>query len=467
MTDFWTGDNLRQVLGGNWINRPTAPLRVAGVTTDSRGESNGKAFIALKGETHDAHAFLHDAVKNESPLLIVERDLPLQGEWPANVAILRVQSTANALLKLANCYRRTLEATRVIAVGGSNGKTTTVRLIDQLLSASKRGSASAKSYNNAIGVPITILKAKSSDQYLICEAGTNSAGELAVLSEAIEPDIGVITSIGREHLEGFGDMTGVLNEEASLFKNLRQGGLAVLCADAPGLVEAVRNFAGATLGGIITFGFSPDSDLRIEEVTPTFEGVRFRLQDRSDWFVPLLGRHNASNATAAIAVARRMGLDNDTIRAALERVKGPEMRMERREIRGVRFVNDAYNANPESMLAAVDVLDSISRELKPTRRVVVLGDMLELGDATEDSHREVAEAFAKSAPDLAIVVGPRFSAHTNNFGIRTQVIHLPDLTQGRDGEAAGLLRTGDLVLLKGSRGIGLERVVKAFETVQG
>jgi UDP-N-acetylmuramyl pentapeptide synthase len=268
-------------------------------------------------------------------------------------------------------------------------------------------------------------------------------------------------------LEGFGDMTGVLNEEASLFKNLRQGGLAVLCADAPGLVEAVRNFAGATLGGIITFGFSPDSDLRIEEVTPTFEGVRFRLQDRSDWFLPLLGRHNASNATAAIAVARRMGLDNDTIRAALERVKGPEMRMERREIRGVRFVNDAYNANPESMLAAVDVLDSISRELKPTRRVVVLGDMLELGDATEDSHREVAEAFAKSAPDLAIVVGPRFSAHTNNFGIRTQVIHLPDLTQGRDGEAAGLLRTGDLVLLKGSRGIGLERVVKAFETVLG
>jgi len=233
------------------------------------------------------------------------------------------------------------------------------------------------------------------------------------------------------------------------------------------LIDAVRSFAGGALGGVITFGFSSGADLRIEDMTSTFEGVRFTLQDRSNWFVPLLGRHNASNATAAIAVARRLGLDNDTIRIALERAKGPEMRMERREIRGVRFVNDAYNANPESMLAAVDVLDSISRELKPTRRVVVLGDMLELGDATEDSHREVAEAFAKSSPDLAIVVGPRFSAHISNFRSGTQVINLPDLTQGRDGEAAGLLKEGDLVLLKGSRGIGLERVVKAFETVQG
>lgn len=467
MTDFWTGDNLKHMLGGSWIARPTRDVRVAGVSTDSRADANGKAFIALKGEIHDAHDFVQDAARSGSPLLIVERDRPALGEWPANVAILRVQSTGNALLKLANGYRRSLDATRVIAVGGSNGKTTTVRLIDQILSTAKRGSASAKSFNNAVGVPLTILKAKPSDQYLICEAGTNSAGELAVLSEAIEPDIGVITSIGREHLEGFGDLTGVLNEEASLFKSVRPGGLAVLCADAPGLIDAVRSFAGGALGGVITFGFSSGADLRIEDMTSTFEGVRFTLQDRSNWFVPLLGRHNASNATAAIAVARRLGLDNDTIRIALERAKGPEMRMERREIRGVRFVNDAYNANPESMLAAVDVLDSISRELKPTRRVVVLGDMLELGDATEDSHREVAEAFAKSSPDLAIVVGPRFSAHISNFRSGTQVINLPDLTQGRDGEAAGLLKEGDLVLLKGSRGIGLERVVKAFETVQG
>lgn len=461
--EFWTGEQLRQTLAGQWISRPEGAVKVSGISTDSRAGANGKAFIALKGDTHDAHDFVHDAARNGAPLLIVERDAPPTGSWPSGVAVLRVASTAGALLKLANAYRRTLDATRVIAVGGSNGKTTTVRLIDQVLASSRRGSASAKSFNNTVGVPITILKAKPSDHYLICEAGTNSAGELAVLSHTIEPDIGVVTSIGREHLEGFGDLNGVLNEEVSLFQNVRPGGVAVLCADAPGLIDAVRNVAGSALGSIVTFGFHSDADLRIDRVTPTFEGVEFALQDRSSWFVPLLGRHNASNATAAIAVARRLGLDNETIREALKHAQGPEMRMERREIRGVRFVNDAYNANPESMLAAVEVLDSISRELKPARRVVVLGDMLELGEASDEYHREVARAFADSAPDVAIVVGPKFAAHSRSFPTSTQVINMHDLTQGRDDEAAGLFRAGDLVLLKGSRGIGLERVVKAFE----
>ncbi|MFZ4572886.1 MAG: UDP-N-acetylmuramoyl-tripeptide--D-alanyl-D-alanine ligase [Phycisphaerales bacterium] len=461
--EFWSSDHLRTVLAGQWAVRPKSALTVLGLTTDSRKPAIGKAFLALKGERTDGHEFLADAARSGVALLIVDRPEPPVGGWPSGVAVLKVGNTAAALLRLAGAYRRQLEGTKVIAVAGSNGKTTTVRLIDGVLSASRRGTASIKSFNNAVGVPLTILAAKPTDQFLICEAGTNAAGELEQLAQVIEPDIGVITSIGREHLEGFGDLSGVLREESSLFKYLRNGGIAVLCADAPGLVDAVKSFAGRLLGGIITFGFHKDADVRIAKFESGFEGVRFTLHDRSVFFVPLMGRHNASNAAAAIAVGRRLGLANEEIEAALGKTRGPEMRLERREIAGVRFLNDAYNANPESMLAAAEVLDSVSRELKPTRRVVVLGDMLELGEASPASHAEVARAFGGSAPDLAIVVGPRFTAEAAAFSTSTRVVALPDLADGRDATAAAMLAAGDLVLLKGSRGIGLERVIKAFE----
>ena len=461
--EFWSSDNLRSVLAGQWLVRPKSSLTLLGLTTDTRKIATGKAFLALKGERTDGHNHLADAAKAGANVVIVDRAEAPGGAWPAGVSVLKVQDTGTALLRLASAYRRQFEGTRVIAVAGSNGKTTTVRLIDAVLSSSRRGTASIKSFNNAVGVPLTILGAKPTDQYLICEAGTNAAGELEILAQTIEPDIGVITSIGREHLEGFKDVSGVLREEASLFKYLKNGGVAVLCADAPGLVDAVKNFAGRLLGGIITFGFHAAADVRIAKLETSFEGVRFTLHDRSSFFVPLVGRHNASNAAAAIAVGRRLGLANDVIEAALAKATGPEMRLERREIAGVRFLNDAYNANPESMLAAAEVLESVSRELKPQRRVVVLGDMLELGEATSDSHTEVARVFGGAAPDLAIVVGPHFSSNVALFSGKTKVVALPDLSDGRDATAAGMLAAGDLVLLKGSRGIGLERVIKAFE----
>lgn len=461
--EFWSSDNLRSVLAGQWLVRPKSSLTLLGLTTDTRKIATGKAFLALKGERTDGHNHLADAANAGASVVIVDRTEAPGGAWPTGVSVLKVQDTGAALLRLASAYRRQFEGTRVIAVAGSNGKTTTVRLIDAVLSSSRRGTASIKSFNNAVGVPLTILGAKPTDQYLICEAGTNAAGELEVLAQTIEPDIGVITSIGREHLEGFKDVSGVLREEASLFKYLKNGGVAVLCADAAGLVDAVKSFAGRLLGGIITFGFHSAADVRIAKLETSFEGVRFTLHDRSSFFVPLVGRHNASNAAAAIAVGRRLGLANDAIEAALAKATGPEMRLERREIAGVRFLNDAYNANPESMLAAAEVLESVSRELKPQRRVVVLGDMLELGEATGDSHTEVARVFGGTAPDLAIVVGPHFSSNVALFPGKTKVVALPDLSDGRDATAAGMLAAGDLVLLKGSRGIGLERVIKAFE----
>lgn len=462
--DFWSVEHLRQLLGGQWLARPGVP-HVSGLTTDSRKASSGKAFLALRGERFDGHDFLLQAIAAGCPLMIVDKD---PAPSVSGAGVLRVADTGAALLKLAQYYRRDLESTKVIGVAGSNGKTTTVRLIDSILSTSLRGTSSPKSFNNAVGLPLTILSARRSDQYLLCEAGTNAPGELALLSSILEPEIGVVTSIGREHLEGFGSLRSVLEEEASLFKDLRPGGIAVLSADAPGLVEAVRNLAGRSLGSVITFGFNEKADVRIVDAESRLEGVRFTLNDRSRFFVPLPGLHNASNAAAAIAVARRLGLVNESIEAALASAKGPDMRMERREIGSVSFINDAYNANPESMIAAAEVAAQAFDQIKPRRRVLVLGDMLELGAASGSLHNEVAAVFSTQVnPDLVILIGSSFSAFASPAFARAEVHAFPNLADGRDAVVARMLLPGDMVLLKGSRGIGLERVLAAFELLSG
>jgi UDP-N-acetylmuramoyl-tripeptide--D-alanyl-D-alanine ligase len=473
---FWTLENIKKILGGTWLARPEAaghaPVALDGLSTDTRSIKPGQVFLALKGDNTDGHKYLVQAAGAAAGLLIIDQPeaMPIGLEKP--VAVLQVAATGPALLKLAAAYRKTLETTRVIAVGGSNGKTTTVKLISQILSRTLRGTVSAKSFNNAVGVPLTILSAKKSDQYLVCEVGTNAPGEIAVLAPVVEPDIAVITSIGREHLEGLGSVQGVLQEETSLLTGLRPNGLAVLCADAPGLIESAKPLVGA-MGGpgqpgrsIITFGNATTADLRLTACEQRFEGLRFCLNERSWYELPLLGLHNASNAAAAIAVARRLGVDNAEIEAALSGAKGPEMRLERSVVNGVSFVNDAYNANPESVLAAIKTFAEVASGGGFKRSVLILGDMLELGDAAPALHAEVGAAAAAVKPDLVVLVG-RFSASTNeglaSGGWTGTTEMLPSLERGGDAYAAGLLRSGDLVLLKGSRRMGLERVIKAAE----
>ena len=203
---FWTPENLRVVLAGQWIRRPDVARTAAlsGLSTDSRAIRSDQVFLALRGEKTDGHAYLASAAASGSPLLIVDDEAAVaaaSGTIGADVGVLKVADTGQALLKLAQAYRRTLDSTRVIAVGGSNGKTTTVRLIQSVLSGTLRGTASQKSFNNAVGVPLTILSARKGDQFLICEVGTNAPGEIAPLASVVEPDIAVITSIGREHLD--------------------------------------------------------------------------------------------------------------------------------------------------------------------------------------------------------------------------------------------------------------------------
>jgi len=475
---FWTPDHLRAACGGTWVARPTGAAArggfVAGLSTDSRTIRPGQAFLALRGERYDGHAYLRDAVRAGSPLLIIDTPgaIPHGGFLgpdgaPAPVGIIRVADTSRALLRLAAAYRKTLDTIRVIAVAGSAGKTTTTRLIHALLSSRLRGSHSPKSFNNAVGVPLTLLSAGPSDQYLICEVGTNAPGEIAALGQIVEPDVAVITSIGREHLEGLGSVEGVVREEAAILSYLRPGGLAVATADAPGLAEHLKCCPNA-----VTFGRAQDADLRLTSVEHITDAsgqtcVRFVVNGRTMYTAPLLGEHNALNALAAIAVARRFGIPEEQIAAALAAARGPEMRMQRLSIGGIDVINDAYNANPESMIAALHTLAQVGAGA--ARRVAVLGDMLELGQAAPDAHREVGETILRLGTiDLVVIIGHLGLYTAERLGrepdgwTEERYVLVSDLDRGQAAGVAALLKPGDCVLLKGSRRMRLERIVDAL-----
>jgi UDP-N-acetylmuramoyl-tripeptide--D-alanyl-D-alanine ligase len=476
---FWELDTIKAAIGGTWLARPSPSERLAptGISIDSRSIQSGQAFLAIKGDRTDGHEYLVQADKAGAALLIVSRAdkvTPMLATFHKSLSVLLVADTGRALLQLAGAYRKTLESTRVIAVGGSNGKTTTTRLIDAVLSSTLRGTASKKSLNNSVGVPLTILAAKRTDQFLVCEVGTNAPGEISVLSAVVQPDIAVITSIGREHLEGLGSIEGVVAEEARLLDDLRPGGLAIITADSAELTQRVLGGPVDTsrnARSVIRFGSAPGADLRITDVELSAAGTHFSINGRTRYSVPLLGAHNASNAAAAIAVAKRLGLSDDAIQAALSSARGAEMRLQPVQKSGIHFLNDAYNANPDSMLAALEVFAACSSGTG--RRVLVLGEMLELGSASVESHEEIGRATAAMAgkpggPDAVVFVGA-LAKHAHDAAkadlanldhASTSLSFFEEPTESVLREIAAMLRPGDFVLLKGSRRVALERVIE-------
>jgi UDP-N-acetylmuramoyl-tripeptide--D-alanyl-D-alanine ligase len=463
--NFWDYENIRAAVGGTWATRTDGPRAAIadGVSIDTRTIRPGQVYFAIRGERFDGHRFVGAAARAGSPLAIIDDPVAVGEDVPPGVALLRVADTRAALARLATAYRRTLEGTRVVAITGSNGKTTTTRLIHAILSSRFRGSAPQKSFNNDIGVPLTVLAARRGDQYLVCEIGTSGRGEIAMLAAIVQPDIAVITSIGRAHIGGLGSVAEIAREKWSLTGALRAGGLAVSPADAPALEEWI----GAAEKGAfttVTFGRAEHADVRITSIACDDAGVSFTLNGRWEYRVPLLGAHNASNAAAAVAVARRFAMEPAEIATALAGAGGAAMRLERRTVGGVSILNDAYNASPESMLAAIATLAGLSAS---GRRVAVLGDMLELGDESAAAHREVAEAIADAdSIDGAVLIGPAMkhaASHLRGRWPAERVLWLADAEGPRAALAAEFLRPGDTALLKGSRLMGIERIAGALE----
>jgi UDP-N-acetylmuramoyl-tripeptide--D-alanyl-D-alanine ligase len=430
-----------------------ADAQVSAICTDTRRMTAQSLFIALRGENFDGHEFLAQAAAGGAVAAMIDGQ---PRNLPPGMALLRVADTRTAMGLLARHVRQRMRG-KVIAVAGSNGKTGVKHLIHSVLREDLRGSMSPKSFNNDIGVPLTIFPADPRADYLVLEMGTNHPGEIQLLTNIALPDIGVITNCSAEHLEGLGDLDGVRRENASLIEGLADTGLLIVHGDDPSLLEATSAFTGSR----VTFGFSPSNNLWASHVRCTLEGTHFAVEPLgTDAFVPLLGQHSAVNALAAIAVARAMGLHDDRVVEQLRRTSGPEMRLQLVEAGGVRVLNDAYNANPASMRAAIRTLAALPAD---GRRIAVIGDMRELGDSSEECHCEIGTFIAEGfAPDLLVCVGNESKAIVAaaiRSGMPTNRIeHFPNAAA-----AAGIaarLRDGDLVLLKASRAIGLEAVAR-------
>jgi UDP-N-acetylmuramoyl-tripeptide--D-alanyl-D-alanine ligase len=449
---------VRQAVGGRALNALGAGVKPVNiVTTDSRQIAAGSVFVALRGEKFDGHRYLSQAAAGGAVAAIVEE---APGEEVGGLHLIGVSDSRVALGRLAAVARKALRG-KVIGVAGSNGKTGTKHLIHAALARKLRGTVSPKSFNNDIGVPLTLLPAEQSADYVVVEMGTNHRGEIRVLTKMATPDIAVITNCGVEHLAGLGDLAGVRIENASVTEGMNERGLLVVNGDDEELLAAVSSYRGRK----ITFGLEPSNDLFATDIECGLDGVRFRLnKSRLIVFVPLLGKHTAVNALAAIAIARRMGVAEEEVVAGLAGASGPEMRLERSEAGGVTIINDAYNANPNSMRAALETLAA----LKPvTRRVAVLGDMLELGETTERYHREIGELAGSCGLGVLACVGENAEhiakAAVKSFGMSADCVMRYADAQAAAEDVPKWLNEGDIVLLKGSRGIHLELVARAIE----
>lgn len=436
---------------------------VTAVATDSRSVQRGELFFALRGERFDGHGFVSDALRAGAIAAVVEdsRADALAREAPAHGVVeprlIGVADVSAALGRLGAYHRQQVSAT-VIAVVGSNGKTTTKAMIDHVLSDGRRGRASPRSFNNSVGVPLTLLSAQAADEYLVVEIGTNAPGEIAALSALVQPDAAVLTSLSEEHLEGLRDLDGVAAEECSVFASLAPGGFAAINIDAP----QVRGHLPTGRATIVTIGLSAEADLRVSDTDYAPPWLSFVVNGKFRYRLPLPGAHNAMNAAAAIAVARRLGMEHDRIAARLETFTGPPMRSELVRLGGVTIINDAYNANPRSALAAIDSIEAMPTD---GRRIVVFGEMRELGARSSALHRQVAERLAGGRVDHVLLVGAAGGmmkdafADPRLFGPKLDLC--ADLDQCRE-RLRQVVRDGDVVLLKGSRAVGLERLVESL-----
>ncbi|MFQ5412713.1 MAG: UDP-N-acetylmuramoyl-tripeptide--D-alanyl-D-alanine ligase, partial [Phycisphaerae bacterium] len=349
-------------MGGRVYGRIEIP-NVKGVCIDSRdpdpkGPGSQGLFIAIRGERFDGHDYVESVLEDWAAAAVVDDVNRIHKRFRSTGRLIEVDDTVQALGRLATWYRRRFSA-QVIAVLGSNGKTTTKDLIAAVLKSNKRGRAAKASFNNAIGVPLTLLSVEPSDEFVVVEIGGNRPGEIGELARIAQPDMAVVTSIAEEHLAGFGDLAGVAREEFSFLSAMR-GPPDPLCGPFVAINEQAVPLAPQGLlrnTTLLTYGLDRRADLRAEDLEQTAEEQRFRVNGRFEYRLPLMGRHNVLNALAAVAIGTRFRLGHEAIADALRDAEPLPMRLQPIKYGSVTLINDAYNSNPASCRAAFDALD--------------------------------------------------------------------------------------------------------------
>lgn len=443
---FWTSACVAESLG---VGDPGVPPFTR-ISTDTRELKGGELFVALKGERFDAHAFLAEARARGAVAAVVVRGTPPV----AGVTLFEVADTLVALGALARARRRALPAgTPVIAITGSSGKTSTKELIRAALAPRFAVHATSGNLNNRIGVPLTILAAPADAGALVVEAGASIPGEIAALRDIIEPTIAVVTNVGHAHVEGFGSLAAVLREKVSLCD---RAPLAVVGTEPADLaIEARRRASTLVAGRAAAADVHPDSAQLDDDGHPRIRWAGAEVT------LPVLGLHQVDNAMIALAVARAAGVEPGQAVPALAAVRLPPGRGGLVEIGGLTVLDDTYNANPGSLRAALDLVRWIAdRRRRPL--AVVVGSMLELGEESDKLHAAAAREIAAVRPALVGAVG----AFVGPFEALGSAV--PRLVTARDADALGptlraALQGNEVVLLKASRGVALERVLRHLQ----
>jgi UDP-N-acetylmuramoyl-tripeptide--D-alanyl-D-alanine ligase len=446
---FWTLDRIATALKEHATGSlPRGAASVKGITTDTRKIGKGDVFVALKGERFDGHDYLSDAVRDGASALVVSRTPKINS---LGVPIYEVRDTLVALGALASYWRRAWGKT-IVGVAGSNGKTSTKDLIRAALSRSYAVHATTGNLNNRIGVPLSLLSLQPDAEIAVIELGTSLPGEVAILRDIAEPDIALVTSIAEEHLEGLGDLAGVLREEAAVYEGVAVG---IAPSAQPEIAEAARGKAKR----VIVAGLDAGADLKPDrwEIGPDglgvieIAGVTIRP--------PVRGLHNLRNALLALAVARECGVSYEDAAEGIAAMPQPKMRSAWEQVGSVTLINDAYNANPGSTRAAIELLQGTG---SGRQRVIVLGTMRELGAASEQCHADIAGLALASGADIVAGIG-EFATALEKRDERERVITAPDVEDLWPQLQARLKRDA-IILLKASRGVQLERLVPHLTT---
>ena len=428
-----------------------------GVSTDSRTDVAGTLFVALRGERFDAHDFVEAAVERGARGVLV--DTSTWERWQAlPVCCIATSDTLASLQQLASASLRHHPST-VVAITGSNGKTTTKDLTRAALQPLGAVWGTRGNLNNHIGVPLTVLQRGGDEPYGVVEVGANDFGEIEMLSTLLSPRVGMITNVGRAHLERFGSLDGVLRAKSELFRGLEPDGIAVLNADDAYL--AAQRAAAAHCARTVTFGFAPSSDYRIETIESDGPEGQTLFVNGTRLSTSRPGAANARNVAAAFAVARELGAEKDAVAQAVAACRFTQQRSAWQRVGDVWVLDDSYNANPDSMLQAVALLRT-----HEGRRIAVLGDMLELGDAAATLHAELGAHLATSGVALLFASGDAMRhavCAARDAGMADAAQHFASF-EALVEALRGALRPGDAVLVKGSRGSRMERVVSALHT---
>lgn len=427
-------------------------ISIQRVMTDSRKIQPGDLFVALSGDRYDGHSFLEDVAARGASAAIVRR---AYGQRPHGFPTLEVDDTLYGLQQLAGSYRKTLPA-KIVGITGSNGKTSTKEFTFSVLSSKKKTWCTEGNLNNHIGVPLTLLEGNSGYETGVVEMGMNHAGEIAPLAKMAAPEVGIITNVGVAHIEYLGSRRAIAEEKGALAQAVSSRGTVVLNAED----EFCEMIAGMTNSHILTAGIGC-GDIQALDLMAEEEGTRFGLAhegERVEVFLPIPGRHMVRNAAMAAAAGLALDLTLHDVAEGFQSLKKMHGRLESRIVAGVRFLDDSYNANPDSMEAALATLGQWPAR---GRRIAVLGRMGELGGFAEEGHRKVGAVAAVSGLDWLLTIGEEaewISEEARKRGAQ-RVDHFDDVVS-----AAKAIREeiheDDLVLIKGSRSAAMERVIE-------